>query len=344
MVSDGGAKGAWMHKLAVGLAVAISVGGFVVVAAIYSAPRYPEIPGEKAVEGPRRDYRPGGSGCDPKVLSKAGASKEALAERDRCAAAAEEQRQKQQEIVQATRAADMAERQTEIAYGQAKSAFVQTIATILAFGAAVMAALYARGAVREGKRSANFALESVELARKSFNTEYRPWIYPVVALTFPFAFDEKGIHTTLGIGMKNRGRLHALDVCARAWMFLSDGTGMLDNEHSDWATEFRNSRKKVGRELGKTVIPGEMESIYQGLRIWKSEIESSSVKIRDDAIIPILYVLITYRSPIDDILHHTYAVYHLFEVGTQTALVINPQKGDIPSKRISILQINTQAS
>jgi len=193
------------------------------------------------------------------------------------------------------------------------------------------------------QNTSSSALASVELASKAFNTEYRPWIYPTVALTFPFAFDDKGIHTTLGIGLKNRGRLHALDVDARAWMFLNDGTGILHKNTNELATEFRNSRKKGGRTIGKTVFPEDMESIFQGLRIWKSEIEENP-SARDDAIIPILYVLITYRSPIDDILHDTYAVYHLFEVGPQTALIINPQKGDIPPKRISILQIHTQAT
>lgn len=106
---------------------------------------------------PRNDrYAAGGEQCQPKVLSAIGDRIERAGRATACAKEAEEYRQKTNDLIQQTRAADAAQSQTEIASQQLWTGWLQTLGGFLTLAAAVGAAIYARAAAKETKRSNDY--------------------------------------------------------------------------------------------------------------------------------------------------------------------------------------------
>lgn len=91
-------------------------------------------------------------------------------ERDRCGQAREEYRTEQENLRQLTRSTDLSEGNLRVAAGQARSGFVQTVATVLALIAAVVAAVAAMVAVYYAKRSADADNHTLDLTKEGNET------------------------------------------------------------------------------------------------------------------------------------------------------------------------------
>jgi len=135
----------------------------------YVSPRNPDLTAYQDVYGPQQDYWPGGAGCEPKRLNSL-PPKEAPRERERCAVAAKDHYENQTALKEAVRSNELAEEGLRLSAQQARAAFVQTIATVLAFGSATLAAVFAGFAAWHAKRSAdadNLALEETKAASEA---------------------------------------------------------------------------------------------------------------------------------------------------------------------------------
>lgn len=116
-------------------------------------------------DSPRNEnYRPGGSQCEPSALAAIADAKVRLHQTDNCQKKAEEYRQASDDLIQQTRAANAAQAQADIASQQLWAGWLQTLGGFLTLAAAAGAAIYARDAAKESRRSANEA----EASHKSF--------------------------------------------------------------------------------------------------------------------------------------------------------------------------------
>lgn len=107
---------------------------------------------------PRNEnYRPGGANCEPSALAKIAYAKVRLRQAENCQKETEEYRQSSDDLIQQTRAANAAQAQADIASQQLWSGWLQTLGGFLTLAAATGAAIYARDAAKEGKRSADEA-------------------------------------------------------------------------------------------------------------------------------------------------------------------------------------------
>lgn len=209
----------------------------------YVSPRDPHFPAHQTDNGQEHNNWPGGPDCDPERL-KALPAKQAPTERERCAVAAENNRKDQAALHQAVRANDLAEQNLALTAQQARSAFVQTIATVLAFGAAALAAVFAGFAAWHAKRSAdadNAALaetrkaaaearedaveqakrfnRQIELSRQNYIAEQRPWVGVYGITLGELRIDENGASLKVTLHLKNTRRTpaHRLDMLARLY-------------------------------------------------------------------------------------------------------------------------------
>lgn len=121
---------------------------------------FPSMPSLESFEydQPRNEhYRPGGRKCDPSALGAIRNSQVRLDRAEDCQKQAEEYRQSSDDLIQQTRAANAAAAQTDIAGQVLWMGWIQTIGGLLTLAAAVAAAIFARDAAIESRRSANIA-------------------------------------------------------------------------------------------------------------------------------------------------------------------------------------------
>jgi hypothetical protein len=169
---DGGKQPSLRGLVPIAFTVFVTVAGIAgltIWAWLYVSPRNPDPTAYQDVSGPQQDYWPGGADCEPKRLNSL-PPKEAPRERERCAKAAKDHYESQTALKEAVRANELAEEGLRLSAQQARAAFVQTIATVLAFGAAILAAEFAGFAAWHAKRSAdadNDALEATRLASEA---------------------------------------------------------------------------------------------------------------------------------------------------------------------------------
>lgn len=137
----------------------------------YALPGPEPISGHEDWKGYAYQYHAAEAGCEPRQLATLPPPKRADEER-RCAADRQQHDFSQAYLAEYARAADAAEGQAHIAYRQARSGFVQTVATVSALIAAIAAAIaagfaahYARDAARHTKRSADAAEDGRHSAR-----------------------------------------------------------------------------------------------------------------------------------------------------------------------------------
>ena len=105
-------------------------------------------------DGPRNEnYRPGGGQCEPFALAKITDAKVRLPQTEDCQNKAEEYRQRSDNLIQQTRAANAAQAQANIASQQLWTGWLQTLGGFLTLAAAVAAAIYAERAAFHTKHS-----------------------------------------------------------------------------------------------------------------------------------------------------------------------------------------------
>jgi len=138
----------------------VAVGLVAVIAAAIAAITFPRVPALKAYsygEPGNAHYRPGGGKCEPSTLAAIADLKVRLSQADDCQKQAEEYRQNTSDLIQQIRAADAAEAQAQIASQGLWTAWFQTIGGFITLAAAIAAAVYARDAAKETRRSAEIA-------------------------------------------------------------------------------------------------------------------------------------------------------------------------------------------
>ena len=157
----------------------IGVVGLLVIAAlsaewIFGTPQKLAMHPYPTPINPSTDYLARRPHCGPGTAKRPGGANDGVA--PACEAEMENRRIQQAQLEQQARAADIVEQNLRLSYRQAWSVFGQAAATILAFGAAVMAALYARGAVKEGRNSATAAQETLEHAQITSKQQLRAYV------------------------------------------------------------------------------------------------------------------------------------------------------------------------
>ena len=131
-----------------------------VVIGFLTWPRQPKLE-RYSYESPESEqYRPGGTQCEPKAVAAIRNGAERLRAADACSEKAEAYRHDRNDLIQQARAANAAEAQAQIASQGLWTAWFQTIGGFITLAAAIAAAIYAREAAKEGKRSADEAERS----------------------------------------------------------------------------------------------------------------------------------------------------------------------------------------
>lgn len=141
------------HVKAAGL-IAVCCGCLMVTAFLWIgfSPQQPELPNYHHSQSPIANHTPGGSGCRPEAIA-ALAREQVIAERIRCAEAAEEYRLKTSDLIQQTRAADAAEANVTLSYIAAQLTLLGLIIGFLTMVAAGAAVYYSRRAYIQASRS-----------------------------------------------------------------------------------------------------------------------------------------------------------------------------------------------
>lgn len=155
------------------------IGGAILIAfaiALFTWPTVPKLTDYGEANPRNRDYTAGGSECQPASLATISDWKERIRRTDACAKEAEDYRQNTDDLIQQTRAADAAQAQADIASQQLWAGWFQTIGGFLTLCAAVAAAIYAREAANEGKRSADLADAELTETRKLTAAQLRPYV------------------------------------------------------------------------------------------------------------------------------------------------------------------------
>jgi hypothetical protein len=329
------------YELAIGAVVALLV--TLLIAALawhYISPEDPVPAAHRSVAGTDNGYLPGGSGCNPKRLDALPADK-AMAERDRCATAEESSRVQKVQLREAVRANDLAEGNLRLSAQQARAASIQTLATILAFGAAALAAYFAGAAVFHAKRSADadnkalitareaaqaarqdaefaaerfhqqiaIANEANNLAKSAAYTEQRAWMEFVgVEIDSDLTWNDEGAHMTFIPTFKNIGRTPARG----AWIDLAFYCDMMED-----VREVRSKMMEAGRKhpvsLGSLVFPDRPLVQRTMISIQRSELAAADAKYGDaeganvaSTIVWLKLIgCVTYRSALGDEPHQT---------------------------------------
>jgi hypothetical protein len=171
--------GPFVALVVVALAVTAALAAW---ARVYVSPRNPDLTAYQDTGGPQQDYWPGGAGCEPKRLNSL-PPKDALSVRERCAVAAKNYYEDQAALKEAARSNELAEEGLRLSAQQVRAAFVQTIATVLAFGAAILAAVFAGFAAWHAKRSAdadNLALAEARESSTFSKAVTQPYLYVII--------------------------------------------------------------------------------------------------------------------------------------------------------------------
>ncbi len=197
-------------------------------------------------DSPRdQNYRPGGSQCEPSALAKIAGANIRLRKAEYCQKEAEEYRQSSDDLIQQTRAANAAQAQADIASQQLWTGWLQTLGGFLTLAAAIGAAIYARDAAKEGRRSANEA----ELSRKTFIGSERATLRPANGIDVTPAPNQP-TRRGLWLNFTNHGRGNAI---IRRIVWRTSDIG-------DWPDEF-SEEEAVSHviEAGKST---EIDPIY----------------------------------------------------------------------------------
>ncbi len=198
------------------------------------SPRPPDLPTYKASQGPERDYRAGGSRCSPEALARLGGA-EALAEKDRCAEAAEEHRLKSDDLVQQTRAADAARAGAILGYDVAMMTLVGVLLGLFTVIAAGLAAYYARRAYLEAEKSLKHQERATRL-------QLQPFLYWKSTSCEAEQLADGKCFVEIRIDVQNAGQTPALNVRWNAQMCIRDAGD-------------RTVRPILGEPDGSLIIP-----------------------------------------------------------------------------------------
>lgn len=168
------------------------------------SPRSPVFPAYKTSQGPEREYRAGGSRCFPEALARLGGA-EALAERNRCAEAAEEHRLKSDDLVQQTRAADAAQASVLLGYDIALMTLSGIILGLFTVVAAGLAAFYARRAYLEAEKSLRHQEQATRL-------QLQPFLYWKSTFCEVEQLGDGKCYIQISVDFQNAGQTPALNV------------------------------------------------------------------------------------------------------------------------------------
>lgn len=183
-------------------------------------------------------YVPGGSTCGTEELAELGFGPRADALRQECAEAAEAHRLQTNDLIQQTRAADAAEFQAKVSFRTSWIMLLQTIGAFLTLCAAAAAAIYARAAAREAKRSADIATQEVGLVATIHEAENRPWLLiDEVRLTSArveqvYSGEQKFLVCTWQVTLVNSGKIPVLSCILQHGLVRTEGVHDVDIEYA----------------------------------------------------------------------------------------------------------------
>ena len=306
---------------------------------VYVSPWDPSIPRQEATQGPEGDYQPGGAACDPKRLNALPPQK-APAERDRCASAREDHRIQQAQVREAARANDLAEGNLGLAAQQVRSALIQTEATVLAFVAAALAAVFAGIAVYHAKRSADadndalkitreaavaanveatqqverfdkqlkVATDNLSIARAAAASVDRAWLQVTTELQSGISFRDDFVSLDARVTIKNVGRGPAVGVLTH--QELTPDIAKRDSE----IRQLVRGRRLQAVQLGRIMFPDE-EFVWRGElsmpradfdRVLAEDVEAAKKAGRAPGVMPSIIVGAIYNLPGDANFRATY--------------------------------------
>ena len=136
--------------------ILVALGLVFVASLVIGALTFPTSPTTQQFryDGPRNEnYRPGGGQCEPSALSAITGLKMRLRQTEDCQNKAEEYRQRSDDLIQQTRAANAAQAQANVASQQLWTGWLQTLGGFLTLAAAVAAAIFAERAAFHTKQS-----------------------------------------------------------------------------------------------------------------------------------------------------------------------------------------------
>jgi hypothetical protein len=237
-----GYRGYIAAAVGIGLAIA-ALGAF--------ALRPVDLPSYQELQGPKANYRPGGTSCDPARLRSIPGGN-APNERIRCEDAAEEYRLKRNDLVQQARSANAAEALVAFTYRQTGLLLVGTILGLLTLGAAAYAAWYAKRAAEAAEKDLAHSLHS---ARPHLNAEDESVV-----------IDENADPQFVArVVLRNVGGTPAEDLKGFILvMFLYFNGGRVRVRDEGWRNGTTGTDGTAALTFGFSLAPDEMRALKQG--------------------------------------------------------------------------------
>lgn len=234
-----------------------ALGAFTAAVALwlFLAPTQPALYTGNDSYQPQATYRPGGTACDPARLNRL-KNQEAVNERHRCEEAAEEYRLKVDDLRQQTRAADAAQRSSQLAVDQTRLLLLGTLLGGLTLIAAFAAANFAR-------RAAVAAENTLVHQKETGVHELRPYLH-IEEMGFGNS-DVLATRPDLILKIKNFGSTPGTNFRIQAdWHYGTPGSPMMFNLRNCAASD----EVPPGHTLSICVPPGRHGKPTSGQKIF----------------------------------------------------------------------------
>ncbi len=334
-----------LRIIALGIVTVLAIG-----IGVWTWPSPPKRVSNGGVNALNSSYRSGDERCDPARITAIQKLRDRESKAIECAKDAEEYRLSTADLIQQTRAANAAEAQAEIASQQLWTGWLQTIGGFLTLAAAVSAAIFARDAAVETKRSVNVSMIGLEQSKSDNNLalraqfeESRPWvIFRIIGIRYikvapleisnrQFYLPDEPVYIQAMVEYEFEcvGGRPAYDIFWYPYLH----SGAPDWEDAKYSTKevihnwTRNwAQENWNEDGGKLMFPGQKDTgeINVHCQVPNDEI--------DRPIYPTLTIPVGYKSAGGGI-HQTTIIYDIRRTGKQ---VFSARMEDVPREQILI--------
>jgi hypothetical protein len=204
----------------------IAILAFLAIAGWFSYPRYPNPPSRDTSRAPNHAYKAGGSGCRPDRLRLIREATKAAHERDRCDEAEQEEERNQESANETRYLSDITEQTLSVARYQGWAFYWQALATVAAFIAASIAAVFAGQAATAANRTFRHQRWTTEREMRPYIFVYEFYLVKSPKLNSPHKIDvshnvKRPLKRTVYGEWKNSGNTPAknISLSVRAALF-----------------------------------------------------------------------------------------------------------------------------
>lgn len=154
---------------------------------------------------------------------------------------------------------------------------------------------------------------AVDLARDEFVANLRPWLFIEPTLASDLTFERQSGRVSINFKFRNTGNAPALNIMLNChFITIEDRAPTLLNEIMAEQTRYYSALKRPSpMVIGHSLFPREDMLMPLNMSINQDEIERHTKGKKGAGFSLILVGSASYRSPVDDSIHHTGFIYRL---------------------------------